>query len=181
MTDHRFMRQALLQARQALDAGEFPVGCVIVHGNRIVACGARRGTRAARPNEIDHAEITALRALEAAAPAPAHEDLVAYCTMEPCLMCFAALTLNRIGKVVYAYEDVMGGGTACDFTKLPPLYRRLKPQVLGGVLRAESLALFQAFFADPANAYWHGSRLALYTAEQGGAPKGMPERPTDRR
>ena len=166
MDDGRFMRQALAQARQALAAGEFPVGCVVVHGQRIVASGARQGSRLARPNEIDHAEMVALRRLEAVAEKPAYEDLVVYCTLEPCLMCFAALTLNRIGKIVYAYEDVMGGGTACDFTTLPPLYRRLKPQVVGGVMRSESLALFKTFFADPANAYWHGSRLAAYTAEQ---------------
>lgn len=161
-----FMRQALEQARQALHEGEFPVGCVLVHGRQVIASGARRGTAGGRPNEVDHAEMVALRHLVAAAPEIAREDVTVYCTMEPCLMCFAALTLNRIGTVVYAYEDVMGGGTRCDPEALPPLYRTLRPRVVGGVLRAESLNLFQVFFADPANRYWQGSALATYTREQ---------------
>jgi len=166
MDDHYFMRRALAEAQQALAAGEFPVGCVIVHQNRIIASGARSGTRAKHRNEIDHAEMVALRGLEALDTDIPHEDLVLYCTMEPCLMCFAALTLSRIGTVVYAYEDVMGGGTKCDFDSLPPLYRELKPHVVGGVLRAESVDLFQTFFADSGNDYWQGSLLANYTTER---------------
>ena len=81
-------------------------------------------------------------------------------------MCFAALTLSRIGKVVYAYEDVMGGGTSCALESLPPLYRDLRPQVQGGILRTESLSLFKAFFGDSANTYWQGSLLETYTTHQ---------------
>ena len=177
MDDRHFMGKALDQAQQALRDGEFPVGCVVVRGRQVVASGARRGTAGGRPNEVDHAEMVALRRLLAAAPDIAREDLTIYCTMEPCLMCFAALTLNRIGRVVYAYEDVMGGGTRCDLEAFPPLYRTLQPQVTGGVLRSESLALFQAFFADPANAYWKGSALATYTREQGAVAAPRPKRP----
>lgn len=166
--DGHFMRQALAHAHQALQDGEFPVGCVVAHDGHVIASGARRGTASGRPNEIDHAEMLALGRLAALGANIAYEQLTVYCTMEPCLMCFAALTLNRIGRVVYAYEDVMGGGTRCDPDALPSLYRRLRPQVTGGVLRAESLALFRAFFADPANRYWQGSLLATYTQEQGG-------------
>jgi len=166
MEDHDFMAQALKEARQALTIGEFPVGCVIVHQDRIIASGARSGTRSRRPNEIDHAEMAALRRLDASDVDFSPEELVVYSTMEPCLMCFAALTLSRIGRVVYAYEDVMGGGTACDFAALPPLYQALKPRVIGGVMRDASVDLFQAFFADPANDYWKGSLLATYTAGQ---------------
>jgi tRNA(adenine34) deaminase len=166
MDDHDFMAQALNEARQALTTGEFPVGCVIVHQDRIIASGARSGTRSRRPNEIDHAEMAALRRLDASDVDFSPKDLVVYSTMEPCLMCFAALTLSRIGRVVYAYEDVMGGGTRCDFASLPPLYQALKPRVIGGVMRAASVDLFQAFFADPTNDYWKGSLLANYTAGQ---------------
>jgi tRNA(adenine34) deaminase len=175
MDDSHFMREALREAKWALDKGEFPVGCVVVCKQRIIASGARRGTQAGRPDEIDHAEMIALRRLAAEAPDVAYESLSVYCTMEPCLMCFAALTLNRIGRVVYAYEDVMGGGTGCDFDALPPLYRALKPKVIGGVLRSQSLELFKGFFADPGNAYWQGSLLATYTLEQGCAIDARPE------
>jgi tRNA(adenine34) deaminase len=166
MNDRFFMRFALQEAQQALAAGEFPVGCVVVHGDAIIVAGARSGTCVQRPNEIDHAEMVALRRLHALDQHPPHEELVLYCTMEPCLMCFAALSLSGIGRVVYAYEDVMGGGTGCDLASLPPLYRSLKPEIVGGVLRGESLALFQTFFADARNDYWQGSLLAEYTAAQ---------------
>lgn len=166
MDDQYFMRRALAEAQEALTAGEFPVGCVVVHQERIIASGARSGTRAKNRNEIDHAEMVALRDLDALDADIRHEDLILYSTMEPCLMCFAALTLSRIGTVVYAYEDVMGGGTQCDFESLPPLYRALKPRVVGGFMRAESVDLFQTFFADPGNDYWQGSLLANYTSEQ---------------
>lgn len=166
MDDQYFMRRALAEAQRALTAGDFPVGCVVVYQERIIARGARLSTRAKHRNEIDHAEMVALRGLDALDADIRHEDLVLYSTMEPCLMCFAALTLSRIGTVVYAYEDVMGGGTKCDFESLPTLYRALKPRVVGGVMRAESIDLFQAFFTDPDNDYWQGSMLANYTTEQ---------------
>ena len=166
MDDADFMRAALAEARHALLAGEFPVGCVIVHAGRIIACGARRGSRSAQPSEIDHAEMVALRQLDACHQDIPREDMVIYSTMEPCLMCFAALTLSRIGKVVYAYEDVMGGGTSCVLESLPPLYRDLRPQVQGGILRAESLSLFKTFFGGSTNTYWKGSLLERYTIHQ---------------
>ena len=91
-------------------------------------------------------------------------------------MCFAALVLASIGTIVYAYEDVMGGGTACRLDELPPIYRQRRPRVLPGVLRNESLARFQAFFANPANDYWHDSVLARYTLSlpKNGAPFSKP-------
>ena len=166
MDDHFFMEQALDLARRALEAGEFPVGCIFVYEKRVVASGARSGTRSKKPNESDHAEMIALRRLNALEEDFVFEDLVVYSTMEPCLMCFAALTLSRIGRIVYGYEDVMGGGTGCDFNSLPPLYKTLKPSITGGVLRASSLKLFQEFFASPTTDYWQGSLLANYTIEQ---------------
>ena len=95
-----------------------------------------------------------------------HAGITAYCTMEPCLMCFGALMLHGIGAVVYAYEDAMGGGTRCRRSRLNPLYRNNRIAVRGGVRREESLALFKAFFSDRANRYWHASHLADYTLRQ---------------
>lgn len=161
-----FMRKALLQAREALDQGEFPVGCVIVQGNDIIATGARQGTAGGAMNETDHAEMVALRRLDDLGPDVAREDLALYCTMEPCLMCFGAILIAGIGTVVWAYEDAMGGGTACDRSTLPPLYRDRRITIVPHVLREESLALFKSFFQDPDNRYWAGSLLADYTLAQ---------------
>ncbi len=169
-TDHeKFMKKALEQARQALDRNEFPVGCVIVRGGRVIAGGARSGTAAGGANEIDHAEIMALRAMFNAHPPSELRGLTLYATMEPCLMCFAAAVISGVDAVVYAYEDAMGGGTSCDLRRLGPLYRRADVAVIPHVLRGESLALFQAFFSDPQNAYLKGTLLAEYTLKQSAA------------
>ncbi len=86
--------------------------------------------------------------------------------MEPCLMCFGAILLSGIGEIVYAYEDVMGGGTKSDLKSLPPLYRDRKISVISGVLRSKSLEIFKAYFSNPSNFYWRGSLLADYTLAQ---------------
>lgn len=160
-----FMKKALQQARQALAAGEFPVGCVLVYRDKILQTGARRRSIGHSRNEVDHAEIVALRRLSDLGASVDHSQITAFSTLEPCLMCYSALILSGIGEVVYAYEDVMGGGTGCELSRLKPLYRDSPLRVVAGVLRAESLELFKAFFADPANDYLKPSRLAEYTLE----------------
>ena len=158
-----FMKKALEQAGKALSDGEFPVGCVIVHQNRILATGSRKGTIGSIPNEIDHAEMIALKRL---ADLQIHMDkkkIALFTTLEPCLMCLGAMILSGISEIVYAYEDVMGGGVNCDFTTLTPLYRNNQISIVPNILRKESLKLFKAFFNNPENAYWRGSLLARYT------------------
>ena len=164
--DKHMMAAALDLAKVALAAGEFPVGCVIADGSAIVADGHRTGTASESGNEIDHAEINALRQLHAPATDGERSGLTVYTTMEPCLMCFAAIVLSGIGRIVYAYEDVMGGGTGCDRTGMSPLYRDARVTVVPGVLRIDSLELFQRFFKNPDNEYWTGSPLCQYTLGQ---------------
>jgi len=164
--DYRFMTAALDLARQALDAGEFPVGCVIADGTAVVAIGRRTGTAGGPGNEIDHAEINALRQLHLQMPDIDRSTLTLYGTMEPCLMCFAAIILSGIVRIVYAYEDVMGGGSRCDRTGLPMLYRDAKLSIRPGVLRQQSLILFKRFFSSADNAYWADSLLSRYTLDQ---------------
>jgi tRNA(adenine34) deaminase len=164
--DERFMGEALKEARKALAQREFPVGCVLVYRNRVIARGRRKGTSDGNGNELDHAEMVALRRLAMKGLATEAAAVTAFCTMEPCLMCYGALMLHGIGAIVYAYEDAMGGGTACPRERLSPLYRDSRIIVRGGVRRKESLALFKAFFSDRANRYWNASRLAEYTLKQ---------------
>ena len=168
--DAAFMTAALELAQAALADGEFPVGCVIANSDNIAARGYRTGTAVGSRNEIDHAEINALRHLSGAMPDGDHSTLTIYCTMEPCLMCFSAIVLSGIGRIVYAYEDVMGGGTGCDLSGLPPLYRNAQLTVISGFLRTNSLLLFQRFFADSGNPYWADSLLSRYTLDQPVSP-----------
>ena len=168
--DTAFMTAALVLAQAALAAGEFPVGCVIADGENVVARGHRTGTAAGAENEIDHAEINALRRLYDTMPGIDRSSLTLYCTMEPCLMCFSAILLSGLGRIVYAYEDVMGGGTHCDRSSLPPLYRDAQLTVIPGLLRKKSLMLFQQFFTDSGNPYWADSLLSRYTLAQPVSP-----------
>ena len=168
MTYDSHMEKALDQASLAYEAGQFPVGCVIVQDNKVIATGARSGTAGDLLffSEIDHAEIRALKALETYAGDFLPEKAVLFCTMEPCLMCYAAIILSGIKTIVYAYEDAMGGGTCCDLTSLTPLYREADIQVVPHVMRQKSLDLFYNFFNKEANLYWKGSYLEEYTLAQ---------------
>jgi tRNA(adenine34) deaminase len=165
-TDQYFMEMALAQAEKAFSRGEFPVGSVISDGRSALAHGSRRGSAGSHPNEIDHAEIMAIRQLFEEGWPSNEAGLSIYCTMEPCLMCFAAIILAGIGRIVYAYEDVMGGGTKCPLDVLPKLYQESSIAVVPHVMRKQSLALFKAFFSKPANAYWKDSLLSRYTLAQ---------------
>ena len=167
MNDDFFMGKALELARNAFEKGEFPVGCVMVCREKVVVSGARLGTTTGNgKNELDHAEMVALRRLIDLEEPVNHGDVTVYCTMEPCLMCYAALMLAGIGRVVFAYEDVMGGGSAVELSRLKPLYKNSTITVVGGVRRTESLSLFHAYFSNPANHYWKDSLLAEYTLAQ---------------
>jgi len=166
MNHETYMQQALTIARQALDKDEFPVGCVIVSDGEIIARGERINTRQALPSELDHAEILALRQLEQVDAALDRGRMTLYATLEPCLMCFGAILISGIGTLVYAYEDAMGGGIACDRSRLPSLYRSNGLRIVPGVHRNESLALFKTFFRRPHINYWKDSELARYTLTQ---------------
>jgi tRNA(adenine34) deaminase len=166
--DEHFMGLALEQAKAALAAGEFPVGVVIVAEGAVVAEGRRQNSGGANPTELDHAEIVAIRRLLGRRPEIERGELTVYATMEPCLMCYAALLLNGVRRIVYAYEDAMGGATSLPLIQLAPLYRQMAPKVLvtPHVRRRESLELFRHFFRRPDNLYWQGSLLAEYTLKQ---------------
>jgi len=162
------MGLALEQARKAYDRGEFPVGCVIVKGSQVIASGSRKGTSEKKGgySEIDHAEIRAIKCLETVDIRFDPGELVLFSTMEPCLMCLGAIILAGIKKIVYAYEDPMGGGTQCDLKKLPPLYETCEIDIVSGVLRRKSLDFFYKFFNKKDNLYWKNSYLESYTLEQ---------------
>ena len=79
-------------------------------------------------------------------------------------MCYATMLLSGIRRFVWAYEDVMGGGTSLDLQDLSPLYAEMNVELVPGVLRSKSLGLFGCFFEN--FSYWQDSQLADYTLEQ---------------
>ncbi len=76
------------------------------------------------------------------------------------------MILNGIREIVYAYEDVMGGGTNLDLKKLNPFYRDVDIMIKPHILREKSLMLFKKFFSDPQSGYLKGTLLAEYTLNQ---------------
>lgn len=161
----KYMRLAIEQAHIAYKNGEFPVGCVIVSEDVVVATGMRANTMKG-VSEMDHGEIIALRNLLQDDVKYDMSKITVYATMEPCLMCYSTLILNGVRKIVYAYEDVMGGGTNLPLFQLNPLYKEMKVEVVGKVMRNESLQLFKQFFNNSENRYWKDSILSKYTINQ---------------
>jgi len=161
-----FMSKALEEAHQALSMGEFPVGCVMVYEDRVLVTGARHHSTPDNQNDLDHAEMVALRRLVGLEKKIDREKATLFSTLEPCLMCYAALILNGIRQIVYAYEDVMGGGTNIDLERLNPFYKDMEITVIPHVLRQDSVMLVKKFFSDPQRGYLKGTLLAQYTLRQ---------------
>lgn len=184
-SDEKWMSEALDLAKAALKQGEFPVGAVLVAENGVIGRGVRINSRQEAASELDHAEILAIRDMYGSAyfKNTSCEDryITAYVTLEPCLMCLGALLINGVRRIVFAYEDIMGG--ACGF--VPPddgisLCRLNAAEngmigaekglyagwiAVGRVLRAESLALFKAFFRSSGSDYLRNTLLERYTLE----------------
>ena len=144
--DTAFMREALAQAVSARAAGEVPVGAVLVRDERIVAVGANRPIASNDPTA--HAEIEALRAAGRALGSYRLTDTTLYVTLEPCVMCAAALVHARVRRVVFGAWDPRAGGAGSitDVFSLPRLNHRV--DVFGGVLLDECAQLLQEFFAE---------------------------------
>lgn len=143
--DARWMRRALELAALAADAGEVPVGAVVVRDGRELASGNNTRERAQDP--CGHAEIHAIRAAAAAAGDWRLDGCTVYVTLEPCPMCAGAMVLARVGRCVYGASDPKGGflGTLADLSAWPGLNHRFA--VTAGVLKDEAAAQLRGFFA----------------------------------
>ena len=145
-TDHEpFMRLALAQAAQAREAGEVPVGAIVVRDGIVIGRGYNQPLVASDPTA--HAEILALR--EAAREAGNYRlpGATLYVTVEPCLMCVGAIVHARIGTVVYGVSDPKGGAvrSLLDPSTLPLNHRF---EAVEGVLADECRHLLQDFFRE---------------------------------
>lgn len=141
-----WMGLALEQARLARDAGEVPIGAVVVAGDEIVGVGFNRPILSADPTA--HAEIVAIR--EAARTLGNYRltGATLVVTIEPCLMCVGAIVHARIGRVVYGARDLKTG--ACgSIVDLPAIAHWNHHGVFtGGVLAGECGTLLKEFFAN---------------------------------
>ena len=142
--DELWMEEALRSAQRALEAGEVPVGAVVVCGGRIVGRGWNRNITDSDPTA--HAEIVALREAGAAVGNHRLEECELFATIEPCAMCAGALVHARIKRLVYGANDPKAGAVQSVMQVLnhPQLNHRM--EVRGGVLAGRCAELLQTFF-----------------------------------
>lgn len=145
-SDRHFMTQALLQARKALEAGEIPVGAVVVKDGKILAQGRNR--REQKNDFLAHAEIEALKAAQKKLGNWRLSECCLYVTLEPCPMCAGAILQTRIKEVIFgAYDEKYGSaGSAVNLLDYPGL--SLSCLFRGGILREDCEQLLTVFFKD---------------------------------
>ena len=142
----QFMAQALAQARAAAEAGEVPIGAVVVKQGVVLAAAhnAPRGTH----DPTAHAEVLAIRAAAQAIGKERLDGCELWVTLEPCAMCAGAISHARIAKVYYAAPDPKGGAVehgARVFEQDQCLHR---PEVYAGIGEAEAADLLRGFFRE---------------------------------
>ena len=143
--DETWMRHAMALAQRAAEAGEVPVGAVVVHEGRALGEGFNHPISG--HDATSHAVVEAIRAACAAAGNYRIPGTTLYVTLEPCAMCIGAIFHARIGRVVFGAPDPKTGsaGSVIDLFAEPRLNHHATVQ--GGVLADECGAMLKAFFA----------------------------------
>jgi tRNA(Arg) A34 adenosine deaminase TadA len=139
------MARALAAARAASQAGEVPVGAVVVREGQVIATAANAPRALNDPTA--HAEILAIRAAAATLGRDRLEDCDLWVTLEPCAMCAGAIAHARIARLYYGASDPKGGAVEHGprFFTQPTCHHR--PEVYPGIGEGEAAALLRDFFA----------------------------------
>lgn len=144
--DQGFMQLALVQARAAAQAGEVPVGAVVVHQGQVIASGHNSPVASCDPSA--HAEMNVLRAAALAIGNYRMDECTLYVTLEPCVMCSGAALHARLQRVVYGAKEPKTGaaGSVLNVFDQPQLNHHT--EVTAGVLAPQCGALLQTFFEN---------------------------------
>ncbi len=147
--DEYFMREALRQAQKACDAGEVPVGAVVVLAGKII--GRAHNQVELLKDATAHAEMLALTQAEAAVGDWRLIDCDLYVTKEPCAMCAGALVHTRVRRVIFGCADPAAGaaGSVINLLQMPTLNHRC--DIAAGVLQDECAGILQSFFRERRN------------------------------
>jgi len=143
-SDELWMEEALREAQRALEAGEVPIGAVVVLGGKVVGRGSNRNITDSDPTA--HAEILALRQAGAQVGNHRLEDCELFATIEPCPMCAGAMVHARLKRLIYGANDPKAGavGSVMEVLNHPKLNHRI--DIRAGVLAGRSAELLQQFF-----------------------------------
>lgn len=139
------MDEALRLARRAAEAGEVPVGAVIVRDGTIIA-SAHNAPRALK-DPTAHAEVLAIRAAAELVQSERLEACDLYVTLEPCAMCAAAISFARIRRLYYGARDPKGGAVESGPRFFSQATCHHAPEIYAGIGEREAAALLKAFFA----------------------------------
>lgn len=137
--DNSYMRQALAEAHKALEAGEIPIGAVVVCGGRVIAKGHNLTERL--HDVTAHAEMMAITSAAEYLGGKYLTGCTLYVTVEPCVMCAGALGWSHISRIVYGAPDEKRG-----FRQFAPDALHPRTEVTGGVLQEECTELMKSFF-----------------------------------
>ena len=145
-SDESFMKQAVKQAKKAYDKLETPIGCVIVHEDKIIARGYNK--RNMKKNTLAHAEILAINKASKVPGDWRLEDCTMYVTLEPCPMCAGAIVQARIPRVVIGSMNPKAGcaGSVLNLLQQDGLNHQV--EVTKGVLAEECSGLMTSFFRE---------------------------------
>ena len=138
--DERYMRMALQEAKVAFEAGEIPVGAVVVCKDRVVA---RAHNLTERLGDVTaHAEMQAITAAAATLGGKYLTDCTLYVTLEPCMMCAGAIGWSQLPRLIFGAGDDKRG-----YRRFAPDALHPKTEVESGVLADECAALMKDFFS----------------------------------
>jgi tRNA(adenine34) deaminase len=142
--DERHMRVALDTARDAVAHADVPVGCVLVADGEVIAVAENRREVDADPTA--HAEIVALRRAAAARDRWRMDDVTAYVTLEPCVMCAGAFLAARVARVVIGAMDEKAGAVGSRYNLLSDPRLLHEVDISYDVMADESASLLRSFF-----------------------------------
>ena len=144
-TDIAFMEQALAEARASAEAGEVPIGAILVHQDKIIARSGNRTIRDCDPTA--HSEIVVLREAARALGNYRLAGTTLYVTVEPCSMCAGAMIQARVPRLVYGCDDPKGGGIRSCFEIANDSRLNHQVEVTSGIMASECASILQTFFA----------------------------------
>lgn len=144
--DEKYMQRAIIEAKKAQEAGEVPIGAIIVFEDEIIATGYN--VRETTQSTLSHAELVAIKKANTKIGSWRLEDCTLYVTLEPCPMCAGAIIQSRIKRVVYGANDPKAGCAGTVMNLLDESRFNHQVEVTRRVLETECSSLLTTFFRE---------------------------------
>jgi tRNA(Arg) A34 adenosine deaminase TadA len=164
--DYKYLSEALEQAKLSANDGNFPVGAVLVIDGKKI--DSARNLLSTNSDWVSHAEMNLIIKYSSMIK-ESHNNgssCTIYTTLEPCLMCLGACSLNRISRIVYACKDNFTGASGVNFEQLPHGYKEMTPKMEESAhFKDESKQLILKYFEDHKSPKWDKANDLMQDAE----------------